>query len=68
MHKPHEEMTDEELVAEWKETHIDSLGIEPGKEPPAHAYEYSVRHEHAAAELEKRGYVYHEEDGWIISI
>jgi hypothetical protein len=68
MRKPHEDMTDEELVDEWKETHVDNLGIEPGQEPPAHAYEYSVRHEHAAAELERRGYAYHDEDGWYISI
>ena len=68
MQKPHEEMTDDELVTEWKETHADTLGIEPGQEPPAHAYEYSVRHENATAELEKRGYVYNEEDGWYISI
>jgi hypothetical protein len=68
MQKPHEDMSDEELVDEWKETHVDNLGLEPGKEPPAHAYEYSVRHEHAAGELEKRGYVYYEDDGWVISI
>lgn len=68
MEKPHAEMSDEELVDEWNETHIDNLGIEPGKEPPAHAYEYSVRHEHASAELEKRGYVWNAEDGWFISI
>lgn len=68
MHKPHAEMKDEELVDEWTETHVDRLGLEPGKEPPAHAYEYSVRHEHATKELEKRGYVWVEEDGWVISI
>lgn len=68
MQKPVADMSDEELVNEWKETHVDALGLEPGKEPPAHAYEYSVRHEHAAAELEKRGYVYNDEDGWFVSI
>ena len=66
--KPHDEMSVEEVVAEWEETHIDNVGIEPGKEPPAHAYEYSVRHEHATKELEKRGYVYHEDDGWVFTI
>ena len=68
MQKSPAEMNDEELVTEWKETHVDALGLEPGKEPPAHAYEYSVRHEHATAELEKRVYVYNDEDGWFISI
>jgi hypothetical protein len=68
MHKPHEDMTDEELVDEWNETHVDNLGIEPGQEPPAHAYEYSVRHRNATTELERRGYVYDDEDGWFISI
>jgi len=64
----HEEMSDEQLVAEWKETHVDSLAVKPGEEPPAHAYEYSVRHKLAANELERRGYVYSDEDGWFISI
>ncbi len=64
----HEDMTDDELITEWKETHLDALGVEPGQEPPAHAYEYSVRHGHATGELEKRGYIYNEEDGWYISI
>jgi len=68
MQKPVADMSDEELVTEWKETHVDALGLEQGKEPPAHAYEFSVRHEHAVAELEKRGYVYNDEDGWYISI
>jgi len=27
-----------------------------------------VRHLHATGELEKRGYIYNEEDGWYISI
>ena len=34
----HEAMTDDELISEWKETHADALGVEPGHEPPAHAY------------------------------
>jgi len=68
MQKQAADMSDEELVDEWNETHIDNLGVEPGMEPPAHAYEYSVRHEHATAELEKRGYAWNREDGWFISI
>lgn len=67
MDKPHSEMTDEELVAEWETTHADRIRVEPGKEPPAHAYEFAVRHEHAAAELHRRGYEQSEE-GWAISV
>ena len=67
MHKPHEEMSDDELVAEWELTHADKISVPPGQEPPAHAYDFAVRHEHAAAELRRRGYE-ETEDGWAMTV
>ncbi len=38
------EMTDDQVMAEWEETHVDNLDLAAGEEPPAHAHEYSIRH------------------------
>ena len=29
------EMTDDQVVAEWEETHVDNLDLAAGEEPPA---------------------------------
>ncbi len=62
------EMTDDQVIAEWEETHVDNLNLAAGQEPPAHAYEHSIRHGAAHKELERRGYVYDPGDGWVMTI
>ncbi len=62
------EMTDDQVMAEWEETHVDNLDLAAGEEPPAHASEYSMRHGAAHKELERRGYVYKPADGWVMTI
>ncbi len=61
------EMTDDQVMAEWEETHVDNLDLAAGEEPPAHAYEYSIRHGAAHNELERRGYIYKPADGWVLT-
>ena len=62
------EMTDDQVIAEWEETHVDNLNLAAVQQPPAHAYEHSIRHGAAHKELERRGYVYNPGDGWVMTI
>ncbi len=58
-------MTDDQVMAEWEETHVDNLDLAAGEEPPAP--EYSIRYSAAHNELERRGYVYKPADGWVMT-
>jgi hypothetical protein len=51
------EMTDEDLIEEWETTGATAASIGPGVAPPVHSSELFRRHEAAAEELVRRGFV-----------